>query len=126
MRVYPYPGDTPEILTLMADIDFEWKEAVRLRKEFEAAQKREGLLRAKLRLLLEGLVEGERLVLTLNGQQGVVEVSADAPYLWLRLTDKAGGKAKRRLKLEENTRVARIDGSVPEAWEPNLTKKSAP
>jgi hypothetical protein len=122
MRVHPKPGDTPEMLELMRVIDFEWETMVRLRKESEAADRRHGLARAKLRLLHEGLVEGEELRMGPTQKKGILEVSADVPYLWLRLLDKAGGPAKRRLKLDEGTRLWRPDGSTPTPWSPELSK----
>lgn len=122
MRVFPEKGDTPEMAEMMQAIDFEWKEFIRLRKESEAAAKREALLRAKLRLILEGMVEGEELSMAPTGQKGIVEVSTDLPYLWLRLLDKAGAPSKRRLKLDERARLTRPDGSSPMPWAPEPSK----
>lgn len=122
MRVFPEKGDPPHMVELMQAIDFEWNAFIRLRKESEAAATREGLLRAKLRLMHEGLVEGEELCMGPTGQKGIVEVSADLPYLWLRLLDKTGGPSKRRLKLEERARLLRPDGSSPTPWAPEISK----
>ena len=116
MRVSPKPGDSLEEIALMSEIDTEWKNFIRLRKEMEAAATREGLLRAKLRLLHEGLAEGEVLTLNTSEHQkvnGKLEISSDTPYLWLRTLDKSGNPSKRRLKLDEGARVARPDGSAP-------------
>lgn len=113
MRVMPRPGDSPAELALMSEIDASWNDFVRLRKEMEAAQRREASLRARLRLLHEGLIEGELLIMTITKQQGRLETSIDLPYLWLRLLDKSGAPLKRRLKLEEGTPVSRPDGSQP-------------
>lgn len=113
MVVFPGPKDSPEMVELMAAIDRQWKRTVRLRRATDASDKREGLLRAKLRLMQEGLVEGEALTLLPKGEQGTLEVSEKSPHLWLRLKDKAGNPSTRRLKIEENAVVRRPDGSFP-------------
>lgn len=113
MVVFPGPEDSPEMVKLMEAIDRQWKRTVRLRKAMLASDKREGLLRAQLRLMQDGVVEGETLTLLPQGAVGILEVSEDSPHLWLRLTDKAGRPSKRRLKIEMNAVVRRPDGSFP-------------
>lgn len=113
MDVFPGPLDSPEMVELMQAIDRQWKRTVRLRKAMDASDKREGLLRAQLRLMQDGLVEGETLTLLPKGVVGTLEVSEKYPYLWLRLTDKGGKPSTRRLKVEVNSVVRRPDGSFP-------------
>lgn len=109
----PKPNDTPEMLALEQSIERQWQRTLRLQKAMVASDKREGLLRARLRLIQEGLVQGESLTLLPSGETGMLEVSADTPHLWLRLLDKNGAPSKRRLKIQTNSVVMRPDGSAP-------------
>jgi hypothetical protein len=113
MEVFPGPHDSPEMVNLMRDIELEFKRTVRLKKAMDASIKREGLLRAQLRLMQGGLVEGEPLTLALSGESGTLEISADSPYLWLRLASKSGKPSLRRRKIEDSTVVQRPDGTFP-------------
>jgi hypothetical protein len=107
MYVMPQEGDTPEILALKAAIDREWKRTLRLRKAMVASQEQEGLHRARLRLLVENLNEGEKLYIGYTNQVGTLELSGDMPYLWLRALDKSGKPTKRRFKFDEGHPVRR-------------------
>ena len=107
MRVFPKPGDSKEVVDLMNAIEQKWTSAVSLRKQADAAEVEHNFLRADLRLLMEDLKEGDTVTLHPQGHHGIVEKSSDSPYLYVRLLDKSGNKAKRRIAFAEGVQFTK-------------------
>lgn len=107
MDTLPNKDDTPEMAALKKQISDAWAEQVRLHKALETTAKNEGMLRSQLRLLQEGLKEGDTILLGPKKIYGTVEASHDAPYLWVREVGANGNPTKRRFKID--TRYERTE-----------------
>jgi hypothetical protein len=110
MDVLPNSNDAPEVATLKAQIGSAWQDQVRLRKELEQAERNEGNFRAQLRLIQEGLAVGDTILLGPKRMYGSVELSHEAPYLWLREIGANGMPTKRRFKID--TRYERTEPRI--------------
>jgi len=100
MTILPEKGDTPEVLSLKAELDDVWEETVRLQRALAVVDKRNAELRGRLRLLQENIAVGDTMVLGAKRIYGTVELSTDYPYLWLREVGVNGQPTKRRYKMD--------------------------